>query len=358
MCVLIFATNPCAKHPLLVALSETVEALSGSELLLTVVNRIGATVSRDTLDRFITTAAKRIIVEGPFKQLPPGYEAAFIAASTDNLDKGAPTSFRQHGVRASDMHVITFQIHCKKSFKLPESGASAHADGGVSGVTGSAGTGGETAEVFGRGVGGARTERATEEGLPGAEEGADVEAAASGIGGGDSPARNAEPMIVEDGQPKVRARTLMEGGGKLGESPASRPAPSSIDLGGQSTYQGQFTDLRRAWKTAEDVLNLSDREEAEWENLGSTIFNNMVRRERTAEANQTRASFRDELAQQAQLLGVPVEQSEIVYVATWPLKASNREEFSEALFKIKEVLEVGTRTKVNSYSIPVDTAKF
>lgn len=291
MCVLIFATNPAAKHPLQVALGEAIEALSGSETLLTMLNRIGATVSKDTLNRFITTAGKRIIVEGPFAQLPLGYEAAFVVASGDNLDKGTPTSIRHFGKHAADMHVITCQIHCRKSIPIPPKAQCAAGE---------------------------------------ARDAADHSRGA---------------MAAEDSHLGKRARTLTEGGGQLGTWQGSTQALSSVDLGGASEWQGPFTDLRRSGKTAEQILETDEGEKAEYRRFDSTLFQNVLRRERTSIEGKARASFRDELAQQAEHRQPALEQSRIVYVAMWPLKASNREEFSESLFKIKEALQVGTRMK-------------
>lgn len=87
--MLIFATNPAARHPLHVALADVVQSKSTSTDLLTLLNGIGATAANETLKHFVTGVGRRVAEEGPFAQLPPGCDDAFFTCSIDNADKMA-----------------------------------------------------------------------------------------------------------------------------------------------------------------------------------------------------------------------------------------------------------------------------
>jgi hypothetical protein len=91
------------------------------------------------------------------------------------------------------------------------------------------------------------------------------------------------------------------------------------------------------------IVGITAREKEAEEKFNSLLFETVLTRERTAEPKAKRRSLRDHLA------GLPSavipEKLEWVYVATWPLRASNKEEFAEALLKMKEELEVGRRFK-------------
>jgi hypothetical protein len=117
--VLIFAINPEAKHPFHLVLADVVEALDGRLALLRLLNQLGVCAAKDTLNRYTENVGTAIMDKGPFAQLPPGCEASFITYSIDNADKTAATALRQFGKLVSDMHVVTMQLHCKPSIKLP-----------------------------------------------------------------------------------------------------------------------------------------------------------------------------------------------------------------------------------------------
>lgn len=83
-------------------------------------NQLGACAAKDTLNRYAEKVGSAIMEEGPFAQLPPGCESCFITCSIDNADKTAATSLKRFGRIVADMHVVTVQIHCKPSLKLPK----------------------------------------------------------------------------------------------------------------------------------------------------------------------------------------------------------------------------------------------
>lgn len=127
----------------------------------------------------------------------------------------------------------------------------------------------------------------------------------------------------------IRARTLTEGKPALrgdGAEGSRLPAANTPTSGGG--FQGPFTELIAAGVTKEMVLNLYAEEEAAEKRFNSLLFDAVLARERTAVPKAGRRSLRDYLA------GLPgavaPEKSEVVYVAIWPLRASNKEEFAEA----------------------------
>lgn len=78
--------------------------------------------------------------------------------------------------------------------------------------------------------------------------------------------------------------------------------------------------------------------------MGSKIFCQVLERTQGAVVGQPRPSLRDSLAVKYSKSGAPLpEKSEIVYVACWHLKASNKTEFAEALERLKVSLQVGSR---------------
>jgi hypothetical protein len=88
--------------------------------------------------------------------------------------------------------------------------------------------------------------------------------------------------------------------------------------------------------TPAGIVGITAREKEAEEKFNNLLFETVLTRERTAVPKTERRSLRDHLA------GLPSavkpEKSEWLYVATWPLRASNKEEFAEALLKIKEEL--------------------
>jgi hypothetical protein len=117
--VLIFAINPEAKHPFHLMLADVVEALGGCLALLRLLNQLGVCAAKDTLNRYTENVGTTIMDKGPFAQLPPGCEASFITCRINNADKTATTALRRFGNLVADMHVVTVQLHCKPSIKLP-----------------------------------------------------------------------------------------------------------------------------------------------------------------------------------------------------------------------------------------------
>jgi hypothetical protein len=259
-----------------------------------VLNQLGVCAGKDTLNRYTENVGSAIMDEGPFAQLPPRCEASFMSCSIDNADKTAATRLRRFGQPVADMHVVTVQNYCKRPLHLK------------------------------------LMQQSTSDNTGHREE-------SSGSG---------STLETREGTAKVniRAQTLTEG------KPARRgdgaegsrlPAANTPTPGGG--FQGPFTDLIAAGVTKEMVLNLSTEEEEAEKRFNSLLFDAVLAQERTAVPKAGRRSLRDCLA------GLPgavaPEKSEVVYVATWPLRASNKEEFAEALLRIKEKLEVGTRFK-------------
>jgi hypothetical protein len=113
-----------------------------------------------------------------------------------------------------------------------------------------------------------------------------------------------------------------------------------------SDFQGPFTDLRQAGVTGEEILLVTEIEKKEVDTLAGQLFDNVLRRERTAVAGHPRASLRDEMAQEFAKTGAMLpERSQIVYVACWELKASDKIDFAEALERLKVALDVEGRLK-------------
>jgi hypothetical protein len=257
-------------------------------------NRIGATAANATLKRFVTGVGRRVAEEGPFAQLPPGCDDAFFTCSIDNADKMATSGLRRFGHELPDMHVTTVQLHCKKLIVVSES------------------------------------ERLAAE--PKAER---------------SGRETHLPSKVVDWD--RRAWTLSEGarqnkhGVNAGVGGAAGPvnAPSSIDFSRAALFQGPFTDLRAPGVTPESVLGLTAQEDEVVKGLSLKVFGAVLERDRTAKPGQERESLRDKLATSSET--TTPEKSEIVYMATWPLKASSKEEFGETLLKVQGVLQVGVK---------------
>lgn len=76
LCVMVFAINPKAKHPIHLMLADVVEALGGRLTLLKVLNQLGVCAGKDTLSRYTENVGSAIMDEGPFAQLPPGCKAS------------------------------------------------------------------------------------------------------------------------------------------------------------------------------------------------------------------------------------------------------------------------------------------
>ncbi|GAQ93106.1 hypothetical protein KFL_013010010, partial [Klebsormidium nitens] len=285
LCVLIYATNPQAKHPFQLALTDVVESMSSSPSLIAVLNHLGVTTSKSTLDRYI-------------------YELSHVVVSVDNVDKVAG-GVKHDGKEAVDFHGVTVQLHCKASIRrraaaarIPPPSTEPQSNIGRQNRRSRSLT-----ERVGRGAPPATGSAATGESGNG-EEGAE----------GSEAAAQAEPS----------------GGVK-----------SAVLDGAGTHYHGPFADLHGN-KTASETLNLTADEAASSSSFDKRLFRNVLRRERTTEKGVKRPSLRDEMASATDQPTLP-EQSKIVYVATYDLKVSNKEELTECLCRVKSAMEIGIR---------------
>jgi hypothetical protein len=145
-------------------------------------------------------------------------------------------------------------------------------------------------------------------------------------------------------QQSRRARSLTEGVRDSTRPQGSGTSRATVpwgEVGGH--YQGPFADLQGR-KTASNILDLTDEEKASKHNFDKKSFQHVLRRERTAEKGVTRASFRDKMAAAADRSELP-EQFEIVYIATYDLKVSNKEELTKCLCRVKTAMEIGNRQR-------------
>ena len=84
VCVTVFcATGGCCSVPLHTLLTDYIEASGGSSELITVLNRLGAVASSETLDRHIVRVSAQRKQEGLLKGLDG---KCFTVATTDNID--------------------------------------------------------------------------------------------------------------------------------------------------------------------------------------------------------------------------------------------------------------------------------
>ena len=84
ICVLMYcATGGHCSVPLHTVLSDFIEASGGSSEIITVLNRLGAVASRDTLDRHIVNVSTQRKAKGLLKGLKSN---VFTVATTDNID--------------------------------------------------------------------------------------------------------------------------------------------------------------------------------------------------------------------------------------------------------------------------------
>ena len=76
LCLLMFCINPSCPSPIHTLLADTVEVCGGSHQLIKILNRLGATSSNDTHDRFVTHKAqvqqgKSVFCLNKYSQLQP-----------------------------------------------------------------------------------------------------------------------------------------------------------------------------------------------------------------------------------------------------------------------------------------------
>ena len=84
MCVIVFcATGGHCSVPLHTLLTDYIEASGGSSELITVLNRLGAVASSETLDRHTVRMSAQGKQEGLLKVLD---DKSFTVATTDNID--------------------------------------------------------------------------------------------------------------------------------------------------------------------------------------------------------------------------------------------------------------------------------
>ena len=84
ICVLMYcATGGRCSVPLHTVLSDFIEASGGSSEIITILNRLGAVASRDTLDRHIVNVSTQRKAKGLLKSLESN---VFTVATTDNID--------------------------------------------------------------------------------------------------------------------------------------------------------------------------------------------------------------------------------------------------------------------------------
>ena len=84
--MLYFSNNSCC-FPLHLALADVIDSYSGSTELLTIMNRLGAAISKDSLERFQVHQASVTNEMLPRDYIRPG---SFYTASIDNIDKNSP----------------------------------------------------------------------------------------------------------------------------------------------------------------------------------------------------------------------------------------------------------------------------
>ncbi len=80
---MLFSVNSECTYPFHLLLADAVESCGGSTELLTILNRVGAVVSQDTLKRHMHMVSQCRKEDGLDKLLVKG---PFTVASTDNID--------------------------------------------------------------------------------------------------------------------------------------------------------------------------------------------------------------------------------------------------------------------------------
>ena len=84
VCVVTFhASSGYCAVPLHTLLSDYIEATGGSSELISVLNKLGAVASTETLDRHIMRVSVQCKMEGLLKELD---SSTFTVATTDNID--------------------------------------------------------------------------------------------------------------------------------------------------------------------------------------------------------------------------------------------------------------------------------
>ena len=96
-----------ATHPLQVLTADIVDSFSGSTELLTVLNHLGLTTSKDSLERSKMTQTRAVIGSGIARDFTP---SAFRIASVDNIDKNSPFAAVYAGQERRGFHGTSIQV--------------------------------------------------------------------------------------------------------------------------------------------------------------------------------------------------------------------------------------------------------
>ena len=108
VCVIVFcATGGRCSVPLHTLLTDYIEASGGSSELITVLNRLGAVVSSETLDRHLVRVSAQRKKEGLLKELD---DKSFTVATTDNIDFLQSHASVYSGSQHRSWHGTTVQV--------------------------------------------------------------------------------------------------------------------------------------------------------------------------------------------------------------------------------------------------------
>ena len=106
-CMMLFTTNPSCDTVLHHLVAESVEVNGGSRHLMRVLNRLGACVSTDTHDRFVTKTAEEQKKSDLWSELS---HSTFTVVSTDNIDWLQSHAAVYCGDQSRSYHATTVQL--------------------------------------------------------------------------------------------------------------------------------------------------------------------------------------------------------------------------------------------------------